>query len=112
MALPKPKKQEPTQIGTIVVILKDVPARVDPVRGDREAAQTVTYEFEILDNENRRIVSDVDSGDLAPHLSAGQINQLKNFMTNLRSRAVDEVVEKVVATKSVARRVAVKGNKK
>lgn len=78
-------QKTPTNVGTIVVVLKTKPAS-----GEEPEVKSVMYDIEILDQDGRRINHPHDTGNLAPHLTANMLTQLEDFMTFIRTKAVSE----------------------
>lgn len=87
MAFEKPIPRTPVSIKNIVVTLKDIPAV-----GEHPARQTIGYEFQVMDANGDRIPLKVDSGNLEPHLSAAQLNQIQTFLTSLRAKIETELL--------------------
>ncbi len=85
MALPKADRPTPTDVGTIVVTLKDRPAS-----GDDEGGLTTMIEIAVKD-QNGVPMTKVQT-DLWPHLTAAQKTSLTSFMTTIRTKATAEVL--------------------
>lgn len=81
MAFTPEGNRVPTSIGDIVIVLRDT---VNP------SAQTANYQVRVLDANGRELSG--QSGDLVPHLTQTQINQLQSFMTAMRTKAVAEIL--------------------
>jgi len=82
MAFQPPETQIPTEILTVVVVLKD---RLE--HDDEPASQTAHYQLVVLDQNGQRLDWPGDQGNLVPHLTPQEIAQLEAFMTMLRTRA-------------------------
>lgn len=82
MAFERATSDVPTTIGTVIVTLVD-----DPVDG-----QKVNYEIAVLDQDGQQMRVRGDIGNLVPHLTAGQITALQNFMADIRTKAVAELL--------------------
>jgi hypothetical protein len=74
--------QVPTTIGVIRVRLVDE----DGVPANMKAY----YDVDVLDQDGNKIESRGTSGNLIPHLTAGQISALVDFMDTLRTKAETE----------------------
>lgn len=78
-----PHQQVP-HIGTVRVTLTKT------VNPDKLGQEAIIYQVEIDDQEDRQM--SYKSGDLTPHLTAGQITQLEAFMDVLWQKAEDEIL--------------------
>ena len=84
MPLPQAITRIPETIEDISVTLTDY---IDAV--DEPARQTATYEVQVkYDNGDIKVAS----GNLVPHLTAGQITALMGFMDSLRIKAEEEIL--------------------
>ena len=77
MAFEQEAAKAPSSIGDISIVLTDYV--------DEEMEAKATYEVQILQADGSMFR--LASGDLAPHLSAAQINGLQALMTDLRTKA-------------------------
>lgn len=87
MAFTKPPNPVPVAIGTVTIILRDVPAS-----GSAPARQEIAYVVDVLDASGERIDYNAERGNLEPLLTANQVTQLKAFMTAMRTKAVTELL--------------------
>lgn len=84
MAFPPAEVKIPTDIGNIIIVLKDA------VATDESAAyQSIHYDV-IVKYSNGTIIH--QRGNLAPHLSSGQITALQSFMADMRTKAEEELL--------------------
>jgi hypothetical protein len=93
MAFQKPQPRTPVSIKNIVITLRDFPAV--PGTGETPAIparQAIEYQFQVMDANGDRIPLKVDAGDLEPHLSAAQVNQIKTFLANIRAKIEAELL--------------------
>ena len=70
----------PTSIGPIRIKLTNLP----------DGTNTTFFTVEVLDQNG--ILFSEERGDLTPHLSAGQITTINNFLAAMRTKAVDEIL--------------------
>jgi hypothetical protein len=82
MPFPKVTRPAPTQVGTVVITLKDIPAKDGEL-----AARSFSYQLSLVDAQGNRL--DTAQGDLEPHLSAAQKTALGNFLDAMRTKAVE-----------------------
>lgn len=82
MAFEQEQERVPASIGDISVVLTDYIST--------EETDSVGYEVQVLqaDGSMFRLVS----GNLAPHLTAGQISALQAFMADMRVKATAEIL--------------------
>jgi len=84
MPLPQAMSRIPESIADISVILTDyIAAGEEPARKAAEYSVQVRY-----DNGEIRVLT----GDLVPHLTAGQIDALMGFMDDMRTKAIGEIL--------------------
>ena len=76
MPFPRARNRTPATLGAIVVKLIDAPP-----------APAFTFEIVLLDAGGEQ--ADSIRGDLEPHLTAGQVTALTNFMATIRAKAVE-----------------------
>ncbi len=79
MPFPKPSHPVPTQVGTIVIYIKD-PTGVP-------ADRTAHFELRLTDSEGN--VIDTVQGNLVPHLTPAQLSGLQTLMNDLRVKALE-----------------------
>ncbi len=82
MAFSKVPTKVPTQIGTVVVILKDGVENGVPF-------QSANFQLDVKMSDGSKVGV---TGDLLPHLTAGQLASLSAFMTAMHAKAVAEVL--------------------
>lgn len=70
-----------TSIGRIEILLRDFPSETP--------AQTVLYQVQVIFSDGTDVQR---AGNLAPHLTQTQINQLVAFMDSMRTKAVAEFI--------------------
>lgn len=82
MAFTPESPKTPASIGDISIVLTDY--------ADIGETDTAHYEVQVLqaDGSLFRLVS----GNLVPHLTAGQINALRAFMADMRAKAESEIL--------------------
>lgn len=84
MPLPQAVTRIPEAIEDISVVLTDYIAA-----GEEPARQSGDYSVQVrYDNGEIKVAS----GDLVPHLTAGQITALMGFMDSLRVKAEEEIL--------------------
>ena len=81
MPFPEAASKIPSAIGTLWVTLADFPGG---------ATDEVEYRVEVLDQSGN--LMEVKDGNLVPHLTAGQITALQDFMADMRTKAADEIL--------------------
>jgi hypothetical protein len=86
MAFTKEPTKTPASIGEIRIELVDTPAGPLP---ENVASQGANYRVVIVFSDGS---TEVRSGNLVPHLTAGQINSLVSFMNTMRTKAVSEFI--------------------
>lgn len=79
----------PSGIGNIVVMLKDVPAKVDPLSGSSASYQSAHFQIEVTMTDG---TISQRRGNLVPHLAASQVQGLQNFMSSLRVQAASQIL--------------------
>ena len=84
MPFPKPVRPQPTQAGTIVITLKDIPALAG-----NPASRTARFEVRLVDDNGFHL--DTVQGDLDSHLTDNQRTALNNFMDAMRAKAAEAV---------------------
>jgi hypothetical protein len=57
---------------------------------DAQNNQTADFEFAVVDQNGQ--VMNWKRGNLIPHLTAGQITQLQDFIAAMRTKAEDEIL--------------------
>lgn len=87
MAFVPPGAQVPTAILRLTIQLTDRIAW-----GDDPASQAAMYDLVLVDQDGQRILFSGDTGNLVPHLTSAEIQQLQTFMTTLRSRAETQLL--------------------
>jgi len=74
----------PTSIGPITIIMSD-PTGV-------AVDMTIRYALEVLDDDGNAMSYPHTTGNLEPHLTAGQKQALVDFMNDMRLLAVSEII--------------------
>lgn len=77
MPFPRTANRPAVAIGTLRINLGDMPGQA--------VARKMTYHMELLDADGQLVTT--QGGDLRPHLTAGQINALNNFLDAMRAKA-------------------------
>jgi len=85
MTFEKAQAKIPAAIGDLSIVLIDY---ADPEPGQER--QRARFEVQVKDASGE--VIRVMNGDLAPHLTQQQINQLKAFMDAMRAKAEAEIL--------------------
>jgi hypothetical protein len=81
----------PTSIGGIRITLYENPNGTLP-DGGIGLIRTVSYEVEVLDQNNARMRTRGDIGNLIPHLTSQQMQALLQFMDDMRTKANAEIL--------------------
>lgn len=84
MAFTEQASSIPTSIGAIVITLLDKPVSDEP------ALKTARYKVHVLDQDGQEMR--VIEGDLVPHLVQADVTWLLDFVTRMRTKAVDELL--------------------
>jgi hypothetical protein len=83
--------KNPTSLGAITVVLRDIPASINSMTGEPiPEAKSAIYEVVILDQNGHRINVQGDAGDLVPYLTQTDITWLLDFVGRLRIKAENE----------------------
>ena len=85
MSLPQAESRIPTSIGDLSITLTDYIATEE-----QEAKKDALFEIQVLNGDGN--VMKIISGNLAPHLTQQQIQQLLAFGDWLRQKAEDEIL--------------------
>lgn len=80
MAFQPEDAKAPTEIGDLIITL------YFPAGGPKSA----NFVIRVLDQDND--VMTVRRGDLRPHLTAGQITQIDQFLDDMRAEAEDKIL--------------------
>ena len=84
MPLPQAETRTPDKIEDLSIILTDY-----IVAGDEPAKQTAEYSVQVhYDNGEIKVMT----GDLVPHLTTSRITALKGFMSEIRTKAEEEIL--------------------
>ncbi len=83
MPLPKALTRTPEAIEDISITLTDYIATDEP------AKQEASYSVQVMYNDGEIKVL---TGDLVPHLTPSRITALKGFMTEIRTKAEEEIL--------------------
>lgn len=83
----QPTPPTPATIQRVTITLSDRLAT-----DDEPASQTANYQLVILDQNGRRYRDDQDAGNLVPHITPTEQEQLMAFMTSLRTRATAAII--------------------
>lgn len=89
MAFDPVEPRVPSAVGDIGITLTDHIA-VEGPGGPIAAVQRVNFSIQVLNGDG--VVIRSVAGDLAPHLTQPQIDQLKAFMTTMRAKAETEIL--------------------
>jgi hypothetical protein len=87
MAFTPPGARTPTAITRLSIVLTDQIAT-----GDEPASQSAHYSLVLIDQDGQQIHFPGDTGDLVPHLTSQEIQQLQAFMASLRVRAETQIM--------------------
>ena len=90
MAFEQVEPKVPSAIGDISITLTDHIAIAGPGGGPVDAWQEIGFNVQVL-NGDGQIMRTV-SGNLAPHLTQPQIDQLKAFVATIRAKAEAEIL--------------------
>lgn len=86
MAFTREAIRTPVAVGEIHIELIDAPLGLPPAM---PATKGATYRVQILYSDG---TTDWRNGDLVPHITQNQINQLLAFMDAMRTKAVAEFI--------------------
>lgn len=89
MSFIKEKARIPSAIGELKIVLLDIPA-IEVLGEERDARQQTVFNIQILDSQNS--IMRTLKGNLVPHLTQTQINQLKAFINSIRLKAEQEII--------------------
>lgn len=87
MAFTPEEPKTPASIGDISIVLTDY---VGMDEDGIPLVDTADYEVQVLQADGSMFK--VLSGNLVPHLTAGQISALQAFMSDMRAKAVAEIL--------------------
>jgi len=82
MAFTPEQPKTPASIGDISIVLTDY--------ADIEELDTADYEIQVLQADGS--LFHLASGNLVPHLTAGQISTLQAFIADMRAKAIAEIL--------------------
>ncbi len=82
MPFPRSANRPAVTIGAIRINLGDI-----PVSAGQPSFKKITYHLELLDADGQLVTT--QGGDLTPHLTAGQLTALNNFLDAMRAKATE-----------------------
>jgi hypothetical protein len=80
----------PTTVRGIRITLIEQPDYASMDNPEPHTLRLVEYDVEVLDQNGARMIFPHSSGDLVPHLTQTQINNLLAFMSSMRAKATAE----------------------
>jgi len=89
VAFSKQPTRTPTSIGNVSIILKDWPAKAAGATPAVAAGQSAHFAVDVVYSDG---TTEQVRGNLVPHLTAGQAQGLVDFITDMRAKAVAELL--------------------